>query len=525
MSLPLPLRIFFLTLLVLLIYAPALNGIELWDDGYYIFSRYGLGFESTHWDFWRHHIWPLFDSLSAILFSWFGHHYWAWHTLNLTLHVGSAVLVATLAAKFRPRWYWPLLVLFLIHPLAVMSVAWIIQLKTVLCAFLLLTSIHLALKAWQSPRGSVYVLAVLLYTLALATKSAALPFAFIALLFFPRLTDKTRLIKFLFPFMVLSLASAWRIQRNSMVEANVKETYQKLAVIETPPMPEIPSEMAQVEPVTPVEVIPEPSPATEPAPTPAPDPAPAPAPAPAPEPEPEPAVELTDVAEPSRPELAVTEVTSVEDIPPAAPLRGSLIGATLGRYMSYPFWPWPLSLVHGTFKGTWAWQSFLGWALTLALLLYAFLAKQRWIAFCVLAQVMALVPFLGFITAPYFLYTYISEQHLYFALPFALAIQWSFIESRRLLPAILVIALSLITFNYTPAYRNEVAMFERVLEENPDDIFARFNLANWHRREGNPQVAEAMVVEILELAEQKPWLKHEPVYPLIVSTRELYRLE
>jgi tetratricopeptide (TPR) repeat protein len=133
-----------------------------------------------------------------------------YHVVNILLHVANALLVWRLLARLNLPGAWLAGAIFALHPVQVESVAWITERKNVLMAvFFLLT-----LLAWIEfvdertvRRWRFYALALVLYTLALFSKTTActLPAALLLILWLQRKPiDKQRLVQVV-PFLMLGI--------------------------------------------------------------------------------------------------------------------------------------------------------------------------------------------------------------------------------------------------------------------------------------------------------------------------------
>src|SRR5213080_1921137 len=197
-------------------YRPAWHAGFLWDDDAYIINNELL--TAPHG--WQR-IWFSLDSPSQyfpLTYSTFRieHALWGlnttgYHLVNLLLHVANAFLVWAVLARLRVPGAWLAAAIFALHPVQVESVAWITERKNVLMGFFFL----LTLFAWiaftdESTRRPwrFYVLAVILYALALSAKTTActLPAALLLILWLQKKPiGKRRLIQTL-PFLILGFS-------------------------------------------------------------------------------------------------------------------------------------------------------------------------------------------------------------------------------------------------------------------------------------------------------------------------------
>src|SRR5213596_1778638 len=197
-------------------YRPAWNGGFLWDDDDYIIKNDLL----TASDGLRR-IWFSLDSPSQyfpLVYTTFRIERALWglspsgyHWVNLLLHVANALLVWRVLARLNVPGAWLAGAIFALHPVQVESVAWITERKNVLMGFFFL----LTLFAWiaftdESTRRPwrFYVLAMILYALALSAKTTActLPAALLLILWLQKKPiGKRRLIQIL-PFLILGFS-------------------------------------------------------------------------------------------------------------------------------------------------------------------------------------------------------------------------------------------------------------------------------------------------------------------------------
>src|SRR5437773_1581127 len=205
-----------LAVVTILAYRPAWNGGFLWDDDAYVTNNELL----TAPDGLRR-IWFSFDSPSQyfpLVYTTFRIERALWglnpagyHVVNVLLHVANALLVWRLLARLRVPGAWLAGAIFALHPVQVESVAWITERKNVLMGFFFL----LTLLTWvefleqqTTRRWRLYLLALILYALALLSKTTActLPAALLLILWLQkRPINKERLVQVV-PFLILGIA-------------------------------------------------------------------------------------------------------------------------------------------------------------------------------------------------------------------------------------------------------------------------------------------------------------------------------
>ena len=164
--------IFFATLVA---YGPALNGTLLWDDAGHV-TRSDLRSLGGLARIWfeigaTQQYYPLLHSAF-----WFEHRIWGdatlgYHLVNVFLHATSACLFALILRTLAVPGAWLAAVLFALHPVCVESVAWISEQKNTLSAALGLAAVLVYLRFDDSRRRTDFVLATVLFALALLAKT------------------------------------------------------------------------------------------------------------------------------------------------------------------------------------------------------------------------------------------------------------------------------------------------------------------------------------------------------------------
>lgn len=228
-------RGFFIVVVVVVAYFPALQGGFIWDDNTYLTenptvqSRAGLA-----------SIWlepksnPQYYPLVFTSF-WVEHRLWGlrplgYHAVNILLHAASALVLWRVLSFLAIPGAFLAALLFGVHPVNVESVAWISERKNVLSGLFYLLALLAALRyfltsegnkggapAGKSPSaGAVnYGLSLFFFVLALFSKTvtATLPAATLLLLWWKRGKLRLREFGLLVPFLVLGLAlgltTAW----------------------------------------------------------------------------------------------------------------------------------------------------------------------------------------------------------------------------------------------------------------------------------------------------------------------------
>jgi tetratricopeptide (TPR) repeat protein len=166
---------------LLVAYAPALDGELLWDDEGHI-TRPDL----RDWDGLRR-IWfdlgatqqyyPVTHSTFWLQQKLWGTEATGYHVVNVLLHAWSALTLVFVLRRLRVPGAVLAGAIFALHPVHVESVAWISELKNVLSGLFYLAAAVIYLRFDERRERSVYVAALVLFTLALLSKTvtATLP--------------------------------------------------------------------------------------------------------------------------------------------------------------------------------------------------------------------------------------------------------------------------------------------------------------------------------------------------------------
>ena len=157
------------------VYWPALQGALIWDDVPLIADNGELRGVDGLWKIWftaaSPDYWPL--TWTVLWIEW---HLWdnaplGYHLVSLALHLGSGFLLWRLLARLGLHGAWIGSLLFVVHPLAVESVAWISEIKNALS----LPFFLLSLDAWideEEGRRPGRLRALLYYLAAMLAKTS-----------------------------------------------------------------------------------------------------------------------------------------------------------------------------------------------------------------------------------------------------------------------------------------------------------------------------------------------------------------
>ncbi|HTY89360.1 MAG TPA: tetratricopeptide repeat protein [Candidatus Acidoferrum sp.] len=176
-----------LIMMVLAVYWPALRGDFVWDDDAHISANQTLRSLKGLGEIWFQpgatcQYYPLSFTVFWLDYHWWGLEPLGYHLQNVLLHGLAAVLLWQLLRRLDVPGAWLAGAIFAIHPVNVMSVAWMTELKNTLAAVLVLGAAWsylrfagLGVYAARSPAGSDWRwgwLSLALFQLALLAKTA-----------------------------------------------------------------------------------------------------------------------------------------------------------------------------------------------------------------------------------------------------------------------------------------------------------------------------------------------------------------
>ena len=460
-----PLIFIFSYLLAVALYWPSLNGSPAWDDFPYWFNDPVMTPSMSYLEILKNFAWPFSVSLQKVLYTFFQDNYFVYHAISLFIHGLNAYLVYKLARLLRVKYPFLFFFLFLIHPACVISVAWMIQIKTLLCFFFALSSCLTFIKGNKNLRWMT--LSWILFLLSVTSKSASLSLP----LFFLVVSFKSYHLKKLHLLIPFFLISFWGVYKVAVSPITIEGSAKASKVID---------------------VKPEPKPAP------------------------------TAVQTPSEIPMAPTSNEVRQDIPSAfnfARFDIDLIAKTLHYY----FWQSLVPISNEPVKGLNPNKAGLAeYGHLLFILIVVFICWKDSALLYLAAGHFLLLPFLGIIPAPYMIITWVSDQHLYLALPALLAfwmrlldkIKW---EYRFILPSLLAVFFIYKTTLTTPYYKDQISFYKASLYHDPTNVPIAYNLAFAYVIKGDWVTARSLLHDIIERSEDDPSIKNNQFYVHIVK--------
>jgi tetratricopeptide (TPR) repeat protein len=201
-------------------YYPAWRGTLLWDDDFHItrpelrslagLQRIWLSVGATP------QYYPVVHTVFWLQYKLWGDNPLGYHLVNIALHAVSAFLLALILRRLKARGAVLAAVIFALHPVQVESVAWMTELKNILSGVFYLASALAYLDFDKTRKPPRYVLALVLFVLALLSKTvtATLPAALLVVFWWQRgridwRKDVVPLLPFFAIGMVGGATTAW----------------------------------------------------------------------------------------------------------------------------------------------------------------------------------------------------------------------------------------------------------------------------------------------------------------------------
>ncbi len=177
---------------IFIAYSPALGGALLWNDTDYVtkpklqslngLARIWFDVGATE------QYYPLLHSFFWVQYQFWGDWPIGYHVVNLLLHAAAVCLLYLILQRLKIPGAMLAAAIFALHPVMVESVAWITEQKNTLSTVFYLGSLLVYLHFDQMRKPSLYVAALVLYLLAMASKTvtATLPAALLVIFWWQR---------------------------------------------------------------------------------------------------------------------------------------------------------------------------------------------------------------------------------------------------------------------------------------------------------------------------------------------------
>ena len=213
------------------LYLPAMNGSPIWDDFSYWFNDPVMKSKVSYLKIWINYAWPLSVSLQKFILVFFKKNYVYYHVLNLFLHFLNSFLVYKLGKLIRLKNTFIYFLLFLLHPAAVITTGWMIQIKTLVCFAFAIGSLIAFINGNHNIKWMF--LSWLFFAGSILSKSASitLPLVFFLISLVRYKYSKLHL---LIPFLLISSWGSYRILKSSVAIEGTQKAFRTLKIKEEP---------------------------------------------------------------------------------------------------------------------------------------------------------------------------------------------------------------------------------------------------------------------------------------------------
>jgi hypothetical protein len=442
-------------ILLLGLYYPSLNGGPIWDDYHNIFYDSVVTGDFSYWTIFRDFAWPISVSAEKLLYGLWKTEYFYYHLLNLLLHFLNSYLLLKALEKINLPYSRLIFVLFLLHPSNVISVSWMVQLKTLLCFTFAISALLFLTKALDDKR--FYPVAWISFLVSLLSKSASLPLSLIFVIYAIKKKGRSQLIWTL-PFVIFSLYSGYKVLKSEITAMSKKQIESKSFVA--------------VENRNPQYIL---------------------------------------------PQLPTPKIDQRKKVDQGFKERAGLFFKTSHYYFWQVLLPLDSFPVKGQVIKETGPKEFLH-IIFLALLIFLNWATLPGLA--LLAGYVMLSPFLSIFTAPYMTLTWVSEQHMYLALPFFLLFWVGIFSKWKLkfapaIPILVVAFFSFQTFKAANYYKNDIIFYAKSLQADPSNIPIAYNLAVAYLKRNEANNALAVTSRVIEMGSTNSEIKESKYFPFI----------
>jgi hypothetical protein len=459
---PKPLLFLISFLLGLGLYWPSMNGQPVWDDMSYLFRYDVIVGDFPYLTIWKEFGWPLSVSTHKFLFGFWKNDYLNYHLLNFIVHFINSILILNIAEKLKLPFARLLFIFFFLHPANVISVSWMIQLKTLMCLFFALLSFQALLKAESNKKW--FLLSWILFALSLISKSASIPLPFFYFFFLKKKVARKQLL-WLVPFFILSMVSSWKTLSSPVTNAAVKGMESK-------------TQGTVQEKFKPIDA----------------------------EPAAKPQVKNKVNNEPEAPEIHPGGGDQKMDVWEILINRAENFIAMSHYY----FWQTLLPIENAPVKGLkYEGPGAIEYIHFIFIILVVLININTSVSLYLLMAHLMLLPFLGIFPAPYMNLTWVSDQHLYLALPLFICFWLSLLGRWKmkyapLLPLFIIPIYIYKVLVTTPYYKNDIDFYQASLDADALNVPIAYNLAMAYLQVGNVNQAMNITSTMVSMSQVAP---------------------
>jgi hypothetical protein len=208
----------------LIIYYPTLKSDPIWDDWVFLFKSWPIK-NVNPWEYWvwgiHRRSWPVFFTTISLMYKAWGDNTFYYHLTSVVLHACNGFLIYKILKKLNGSHTFLIALLYLVHPLNFFTVAWIIQLKTIMCIFFFLISLGFFLDHLKDGSKYRYWVSVLFFALSLLSKSAFAPVGLMMLFY----KDRVKMVPYLLVCLYAVLLTGWTTHIRGLVQDTKVTSY------------------------------------------------------------------------------------------------------------------------------------------------------------------------------------------------------------------------------------------------------------------------------------------------------------
>lgn len=232
----------------LIIYYPTLKSEPLWDDWVFLFKSWPIKNVSP-WQYWgwgeHRRSWPVFFTTISLMNKAWGAHTFYYHLASIFLHSCNGFLIYKVLKKLGGSNTFIIALLYLVHPFNFFTLAWIIQLKTIMCIFFFLISLWLFIDHLKDNSKYRYWVSVLFFALSLLSKAAFAPIALIMIFY----KEKKKMLPYLLICAYSVLLTSWTTHIKGYVQDVKVSSYFISESVATEKLPKV---LPYVRPIAPL---------------------------------------------------------------------------------------------------------------------------------------------------------------------------------------------------------------------------------------------------------------------------------
>jgi hypothetical protein len=504
-KIPRPIQFLLAFIFCLILYWPAIHGTPIWDDYGYWFQDTNMQPHMSYLTILTNFGWPISVSIQKFLLGIINKNYIIYHLISLSLHFINSLLLYRLARIMKLKYPFIYFLLFLLHPSGVITTAWMIQIKTLLCFFFGFSSMFFFLKGEKDLKWMV--LSWILFFLSVGSKSASLTLPLIFFITHYRLY-KFKKMYFVIPFFLISTWGTFNILKSPLTKEGSKRAAVVSKTIEEEPT--VLSKTEQKKAVKPTKEKQKPKKQKKI--------------------HAEKKIESKPLEEKTITNHNLSNFVTRPSMENSKENKAEAVNTLLkvdfkkiSQYLHYYFWQSFIPIRNEPVKGLnfeKAGRDELIHIFFLLCLIFIFI-KDSALIYLLAAHIM-LLPFIGIIPAPFMSITWVSDQHLYLVLPALLAFWMRVVDKINLkyiaaLPICFIVFYSIKTFEATPFYKNQFTFYEKCLEYNPTNVPIAYNLAFARAINGDLIASQHILNETIDQSHSTPQMKKNIYYPYLIN--------